>query len=451
MALSLRSRLTLWYSGLLLLTVVLFSATVLSLYWRFALRQTDESLDALRATAANVVVAELGEHLTLAEASREMEETVQHAGYAVAVIDAAGVATSQMPVAVSRTDVSTEPPISTVSGSDGSRWRLAVRRGASNGQPFTVAVAAPMSVPAEQWWTLFKASATGIPFVLAIALAGGWMIGRRGLRPLADMAEQARTITARAPESRLVVSGADGELNAVAAAFNRVLDRLGSALSGQRRFMADASHELRTPVSIIATASEVTLRQPARTEAEYRDALTAVTQQTARLGRLVDDMLVLARADAGGYPIVRAEVDLDAIVQDCVRELSSRATAKKIRVTSRLAPVSATADEALLRRLLLNLLSNALTYTPAGGAIDVRMVPQHEAIGIRIADTGPGIPPEDRERVFERFVRLDPSRAEAGAGLGLSISRWIAELHGGRVDLLDSGPGGSVFVVTLPT
>ena len=450
MALSLRSRLTLWYSGLLLLTVVLFSATVLSLYWRFALRQTDESLDALRATAANVVVAELGEHLTLAEASREMEETVQHAGYAVAVIDAAGVATSPLPVTVS-TEASTEPPISTVSGSDGSRWRLAVRRGASNGQPFTVAVAAPMSVPAEQWWTLFKASATGIPFVLAIALAGGWMIGRRGLRPLADMAEQARTITARAPESRLVVSGADGELNAVAAAFNRVLDRLGSALSGQRRFMADASHELRTPVSIIATASEVTLSQPARTEAEYRDALTAVTQQTARLGRLVDDMLVLARADAGGYPIVRAEVDLDAIVQDCVRELSSRATAKKIRVTSRLAPVSATADEALLRRLLLNLLSNALTYTPAGGAIDVRMVPQHEAIGIRIADTGPGIPPEDRERVFERFVRLDPSRAEAGAGLGLSISRWIAELHGGRVDLLDSGPGGSVFVVTLPT
>ena len=451
MALSLRSRLTLWYSGLLLLTVVLFGATVLSLYWRFAVKQTDESLEALRATATNVVMAELGEHLTLAEASREMEETVQHAGYAVAVVDAAGRTTRQMPVATSVADPAIEPAISTVSGGDGSRWRLAVHRGAWNGQPFTIAVAAPMQAPAEQWWTLFKASALGIPFVLAIALAGGWAIGRRGLRPLANMADQARTITARAPDSRLVVSGADDELSAVAAAFNRVLDRLGSALSGQRRFMADASHELRTPVSIIATAADVTLSQPARTDAEYREALTAIAQQTARLGGLVDDMLVLARADAGGYPVVRSEVDLDAIVEDCVRELSSRARAKRIRVTARLAPVSAQADETLLRRLLLNLLTNALTYTPAGGAIEVRMVPEGDSIAIRIADTGPGIPHADRERVFERFVRLDPARAEGGAGLGLSIARWVADLHGGRVDLLESGPGGSVFVVTLPT
>ena len=379
-----------------------------------------------------------------------MEETVQHTGHAISVIDAGGVATGRMPVALPAAGRADDAAIATGVAGDGSQWRLAMRHGAWNGQAFTVAIAAPMQEPLEQWWTLLEACAIGVPFVLAIAAAGGWLLGRRGLRPLADMAEQARTITARAPDSRLAVPGAGSELNDVAAAFNRVLDRLGSALSTQRRFMADASHELRTPVSIIATASEVTLSQPVRTEAEYRDALTAVSQQNARLARLVDDMLVLARADAGGYPTVRTEVDMDAIVEDCVRELSPLALARRIRVTSRLAPVSATADEALLRRLLLNLLTNALTYTPAGGSVEVRMVPEDCAVSIRVADTGPGIPPEDRERVFERFVRLDPARVEGGAGLGLSIARWIAESHGGRVELLDSGPAGSVFAVTLP-
>jgi signal transduction histidine kinase len=198
------------------------------------------------------------------------------------------------------------------------------------------------------------------------------------------------------------------------------------------------------------TAADVTLGQPHRDEAEYREALAVVLQQSARLARLVDDMLVLARADAGGYPIVRAEVDLDAIVEDCVREFSPNAVAKRIRLTSHVQPVSAVADAALLRRMIGNLLGNALAYTPAGGVVDVSIVPGTAGIGIHISDTGPGIPGADRERVFERFVRLDPARGEGGAGLGLSIARWIAEAHGGRVELLTTGPGGSVFAATLP-
>jgi signal transduction histidine kinase len=264
------------------------------------------------------------------------------------------------------------------------------------------------------------------------------------------MAEQARNITARTPDARLDVSGAGAELDDVSASFNRVLDRLGSALSTQRRFMADASHELRTPVSIMRTAADVTLSQQHRDEAEYRDALATVSQQTSRLARLVDDMLVLARADAGGYPMVPAEVDLDAVVGECVRELRPRAAAKNIRVTSRLEPISVTADEALLRRMFGNLLTNAVNYTPDGGAIDVTMAQQAGAVAVEIADTGPGIAAADRDRVFERFVRLDPARAEGGAGLGLAIARWVAEAHGGHVDLLRSGPGGSVFSATIP-
>jgi signal transduction histidine kinase len=198
------------------------------------------------------------------------------------------------------------------------------------------------------------------------------------------------------------------------------------------------------------TAADVTLSQQHRDEAEYREALVTVAQQSSRLARLVDDMLVLARADAGGYPMVPAEVDLDAVVGECVRELTPRAAAKNIRVTSHLEPISVTADEALLRRMFGNLLTNAVIYTPAGGAIDVTMAQHPGSVAVQVADTGPGIAPADRDRVFERFVRLDPARSEGGAGLGLAIARWVAEAHGGRVDLLSSGPGGSVFSATIP-
>jgi heavy metal sensor kinase len=454
MTLKLSTRLTLWYSGLLLLAVVLFSATVLWLQWTLLVRQSDEALDTLSAAAVNVVEDELAENNDLLGAAREMESVVLRADYSVAVLDSDGAIVQrtgialpiERPASLERHQVSSV----TVRAANHHRWRVSLRNGEMKGHRFTVAIAAPLEGLETQWGTLVEACAIGIPFVMIVAAAGGWLLGRRGLRPLERMAKQARGITARTSDARLDVRGAGAELDDVSASFNRVLDRLGSALSTQRRFMADASHELRTPVSIMRTAADVTLSQQHRDEAEYREALATVGHQTSRLARLVDDMLVLARADAGGYPMVPAEVDLDAVVGECVRELRPRAAAKNIRVTSHLEPISVTADEALLRRMFGNLLTNAVIYTPDGGAIDVTMAQQPGAVAVEIADTGPGIAPADRDRVFERFVRLDPARAEGGAGLGLAIARWVAEAHGGHVDLLRSGPGGSVFSATIP-
>ena len=453
MAIALRTRLTLWYSALLLCALVLFSATVLWLHWRLMLRQADESLEGLSIAAVNVMTDELAEHDTLSLAAREMLGVVRRKEYVVAVLDGNGVPLRDPAASL---PVSLAPPLPaghsarTVAGADGRGWRLVLRSGQASGQRFTVVIAAPITEIEEQWRALAKACAIGVPFVMLIATAGGWWLGRRGLRPLEAMAVQARRITPRTADSRLSVRGAGPELDAVAASFNAVLDRLGSALATQRQFMADASHELRTPISTMRTAAEVTLSQTRRDEGEYRDALGAVAQQSARLARLVDDMLVLARADGGGYPMVRAEVDLDVVVEDCVREFTPRAAAKQIRLTSRVAPVSVTADESLLRRMLGNLLSNALTYTPEGGAVDVAVAVRAGVVSIEVADTGPGIPLEDRHRVFDRFVRLDPARAEGGAGLGLSIARWIAEAHGGQVELRTSGPQGTVFAATIP-
>lgn len=450
MALSLRTRLTVWYSTLLLLAIGLFTATVLWLHWELLLRQADESLEAFSIAAANVVTAELAEHATLGEAAHEMANVVPRENYEAAIVDGAGrsMMGSANPVVASAMQAAWKAR--TRYDAAGRPWRVLRHQTGSDAQPFTVVIAMPLGPVEKQWRALVNACAVGIPFVLAVAIGGGWLLARQGLRPLAQMAEQARGITAQMPDARLGVPAAGAELDDVAASFNRVLERLNTALATQRRFMADASHELRTPVSIMRTAADVTLSHDRRDEAEYREALTAVSQQSSRLARLVDDMLVLARADAGGYPMAPTEVDLDAVVDDCIRELAPRAVAKQIRVTSHLEPITVTADEAMLRRMFGNLLSNAVAYTPSGGAITVTMTPGPAAVAVHIADTGPGISAADRERVFERFVRLDPARGEGGAGLGLAIARWVAEAHGGHVDLLSSGPEGSVFAATIP-
>jgi signal transduction histidine kinase len=452
MPLSLRTRLTLWYSALLFVGMALFTATVLWLHWRLVLRESDRSLERLCVMAANAVVEELGEGSTPLHAAGEVEAMVRNPEYAVAVLDSAGspIHSASLRDGLVPASIATLPQSTFTIEDRGRAWRMTSKRVAWNGDTFTVAIAAPMTPLVDQWNALLKACALGIPLVLVVAIGGGWILGRRGLQPLADMAVQAHAITDRTPERRLAVPEAAPELAAVAVSFNRVLDRLGRGIATQRRFMADASHELRTPLSIIRTAADVTLAQPKRDDSEYRDALGAVSQQSARLARLVDDMLVLARGDAGGYPIARSELDLDAVVGDCLRELASRAQAKSIRVTSALQPVCVVADEGLIRRMLVNLLANALSYTPDGGAVHVAMVVQPGAVRIDVADSGPGIAEQDRARIFERFVRLDPARGEGGVGLGLSIARWIAEAHGGQVELRSSGPQGSVFAAILP-
>src|SRR5260221_2405947 len=216
--------------------------------------------------------------------------------------------------------------------------------------------------------------------------------------------------------------------------------------------MADASHELRTPVSIVRATSDVMLSRDRRDEAEYREAIAIVGSQARRLGRLVEDMLVLARADAGGYPLRAVDLYLDEVVADCGRSVDVLATERGVTISSNgSTDIAFRGDEDLLRRLVLNVLQNAVQHTPPGGsvAVDIRQDP--DAVSIRVTDEGPGIAPDDQRRIFDRFVQLDASRRGQGTGLGLPIARWIAEAHRGTLTLEQSGPGGSTFCVSLPT
>jgi signal transduction histidine kinase len=221
--------------------------------------------------------------------------------------------------------------------------------------------------------------------------------------------------------------------------------------------MADASHELRTPVAILRTEAQVTLARPKRTEAEYRESAVVMADVAQRLARIVDDLFLLARADAGHLTPQQEQVDLEDIVHSAVR--SVQAIAETCRVEVRItalqdAPLNG--DRDLLGRILLNLLDNAIKHSPAGGVVEVSLVRETANYVVAVTDSGPGIPIESRERVFERFVRLDSSRtrsdhsATAGAGLGLAIARWAAEAHGGSLVVAESRPGHTTFHLTLP-
>jgi heavy metal sensor kinase len=454
MQVSLRARLTAWYSLLVVLTIAVFATAVLWLHWRLLLKQFDEGLRSIAATADNVFAEELEELKDRSGAAAEMTGLVGTGGGAVQVLDSSGSPlgpdTRVMPLPRDTRSAGADPLTETLPDADGHQWRVLVRRRTIGGQEYYFAAGMPLTDALAQWRTLLSVSLIGLPLALLFAAVGGWWLGRYGLLPVQQIVTEAQAITAKTPESRLTVRPSITELAQLAGSFNHVLDRLSSALTTQRRFMADASHELRTPVSIARTAAQVTLGQRRRGEGEYREALGVIAKQTSRLTRLVDDMLVLARADGGGYPVMPAQVRLDQLVAESVREFGAPAEDKNIALSIDVQPTTMTGDEILLRRMVSNLIGNAVAYTPPGGSIDISFAATDNGLLLRVSDTGPGIPADDQERVFERFVRLDPARAAAGSGLGLAIARWIAEAHGGTLRVESSSSSGTVFAASLP-
>jgi heavy metal sensor kinase len=295
-----------------------------------------------------------------------------------------------------------------------------------------------------------------IPIAIFLASLGGYFLARKSLAPVVAMSSQAGRISAKNLHERLPIQNAKDELGRLAASFNELLERVDQSFERQRRFMSDASHELRTPAAILRGESEVALSRTERPAEEYRESLAVLHAEAQRLTQIVEDLFTLTRADAGQYPLSPHEFYLDELVADCTHAARSLASAKQINLTCEVPEeLPIRADEALLRRMILNLLDNAIKYTPAGGRVTVSCGRSGAEYALSVTDSGEGIPADLQARVFERFFRVDKARTRSehdggGAGLGLSIARWIAEAHHGRLILERSDSNGSTFSALLP-
>jgi heavy metal sensor kinase len=448
---SVRTRLTLWYAGVLGLSLIAFALLAYYAAAEIFHRRQDELLRSTAQTVASAYVEELAEQHSIAKAGEVVLLELTFPNRYVEVIDNTG-----QPLAWSRNlsgkTFAIPSATSGVVTVEGLRAAV-VPLSAEQNLGFAV-VAEPLSVIDDGLRQLRRNFFAGVPLVLLLASAGGYFLARKSLAPIASMNSQTQRITAESLSRRLDVTSPRDELGRLATTINDLLARLESAFNEQQRFIADASHELRTPLAVLRGETEVALAKR-RTADEYQQSLSLIQEEAERLSRIVEDLFILARQpiDAPAR-LMRERVLLNETVKDCARAAQVLASRKGVRlITENDVPsIQLTGDKELLTRMLLNLLDNAVKYTPAGGEISLALTRQNGNAEITVRDTGIGIAESDRQRIFDRFYRVDKARSRAlgGAGLGLSIVRWIVEVHGGEIHI-DSSPGrGSTFTVDLP-
>jgi heavy metal sensor kinase len=441
-----RLALTLWYTGVLLVILLLISGLSYSLLRWSVMHDVDQSL----VTTAQVV------H----EASQEVAATTQIPGPEAALRELLGpefydkffqlfdpdghlrarsrlrrggrLALSPEAIANARQG---RPTFETVAAVDGPRARI-------------------LTMPVVRGGRVVEFVQVGmslVPLGAALAALGGALIARRALRPVDAMSLTARRISGEDLSQRVASRGTGDELDRLAETLNAMLARLQDAFGQVRRFAADAAHELRTPLTALRGEIEVALRGD-RAPDEYRRVLRSSLEEVERLTRAAEDLLLLSRFSVT-VSAPRQRVDLEPLVVDALDVGSQLAHTRGVSIASTtLTPLAVVGDPAALRRALVNLIDNAVKYTPAGGKVEISLSRDDGHAAIAVRDSGIGIGPADAERVFEAFVRLDAARdsGAGGAGLGLAIARSIVVAHGGTLTL-ESVPGaGSTFTIRLP-
>ena len=300
--------------------------------------------------------------------------------------------------------------------------------------------------------TLFRIMGIAYPVTLVVAVLGGVFLAGRALSPVDKITSLARHISSEHLGRRLNLRLPDDEVGRLARTFDEMIERLDSAFRRQRQFTSDASHELRTPLTIMKGQIDVALQNKREPE-DYRQVLQEVNEEVDRLIRLAGSLLTLTRADAGDIPLTVESLAVADVVAGAVEHSRSTALQKdvELQVISGNS-VTMRADEDLILQLLLNLLDNAIKYTPAGGNVTVGWNATGDQAELWVRDTGIGIREEHIPFLFDRFYRVDKarSRSEGGVGLGLAIGRWIAEAHGGSIRVESSQGSGSTFTVLVP-
>jgi heavy metal sensor kinase len=449
---TLRARLTLWYTGVLALVLLAFGLAVYSLLSLSLVRQIDTTLNiaadeirlAFRRDVEGIRLPPMALDLTanvyVQVWDTERNLVVQNVSVAETPFDPGGLG-------------GTEAAFSDVLY-EGIHLRVltyplvAQPEGTVVG---TMQVASPLTTVDDAQRALLVLLLGGGLMAVILAALVGWTTAAAALRPLEQMTETAVQITRADDLSRRIpLSGpAQGEVGRLILAFNETLERLENLFETQRRFLADVSHELRTPLTTILGNLDL-MRKMGQLDAESLDAISSETQ---RMKRLVQDILVLTQAESGKLPLGKAEVELDTLVLEVFQQ--SKVLAKD-RVEVHLGQedqARVTGDRDRLKQVLLNLMSNAIEYTPPGGTVTLGLACVGDWARVTVTDTGLGIPQEELPHIFERFYRVDRSRKrieKGGAGLGLSIAYWITRSHDGRLEVASEVGKGTTFSVWLP-
>jgi heavy metal sensor kinase len=458
---SVRSRLALWHGIALLVVVSVYAAAVLIQVRDDMYEALDGQLDGDQALAAQWLQQDLAGTITLPPAvatpgqtgTRERREDVvwvdAWAPDGQRVFDRgrqpALPAPSGSPASWPRRPVGFRLP-------DGEHVRTLVRPVSVGKRTLYVRVGRSERFARQELREFAAVLGLSLPFAFAVAVVAGRLLARRALAPVSAMTARARQITADHLEERLPVENPTDEFGQLALVINDALARLERAFEMLRRFTADASHELRTPLTAIRSVGEIGLRTR-RTEAEYREMIGSILEETERLTTMVDSLLLLSRADSGRAHVHPATVGLVDLAREVAADLEVLAEEKRqvVRVDAE-AEVDILADRPALKRAALNLLDNAIKHSPEESAIRL-VVRRLGASGVlEVIDNGPGIGPEHLPHVFERFYRADRARARAsgGAGLGLAIAKWAVEANGGRIEVESEVLRGSVFRIVLP-
>ena len=451
---SLHGRLTLAYAAALFVALCVFAGV--SAF--FLIQQYQAALDArLRetATALSAIGLEIGPSLKfdpgdIAQIEHDVTPRVDGAVFrldgSVVTSTSSGVPSGVRDAVIRAVAPTTVETIQTGQG----RVRLAVTRLVLDGRFIgSVAVWASTEPLDDFRRILLVVFIVAIPAVVAGAIFSAGYVTRRGLEPLRDIAALATRIEATDLSRRLKPVSEQDELGSLSAAFDRMLDRLQAAFERQRRFTADASHELRAPLSVIRAESDLALRR-SREPAEYVRALEAIAYEADRLEELIDDLLVVARAE-GGPPQVETTVDLAPLVSQAAMRISSVGQARGVKIEPSVAPEALVkGDPIALARVPLALLHNGVKYARAGGAVRVTLTCDNGAVRLIVEDDGPGFTADGLRRATDRFWRDDLGRGRDGSGLGLSIVRAIVEQSGGAIVLANAPGSGAQVSISFP-
>ena len=452
---SVRARLAWWYAGTMALVLLAYAAGVFTFVNHLLRQELDDRLhDDFELAEESLQMTSEGVTLSRPRLGREHDEQQPW----VEIWQSPSLIRFRTPRAGSAMldDLQALPEsdyeFASTRAVNGERLRSMTATTTLNGITYGIRVARSEERLHAELQELLVGMVVAYPLAIGLSALAGAQMARRALRPVERMAERAKSITADRLHDRLPIENRHDEIGSLATVFNDTLSRLEQSFDQLRRFTADASHELRTPLTAIRSVGEVGLSERHEASA-YRDIIGSMLEEAERLTRLVDTLLTLSRADAGQAPLNAETVDLGEFTREAVTDLSVLGEEKQqsLRLESD-TRVLVSADRLVLTQAVVNLLHNAIKYSPEGAEI-VLIVAGAPHPHLDIIDRGPGIAAEHRDRIFDRFYRIDRSRTRGagGTGLGLSIARWAVEANGGQLTLHATGPAGSTFRINLPS